>query len=314
MQAAEMAQGRWPGILANFGLDERALSGRHGPCPVCDGRDRFRFDNKDGRGTFYCAQCGAGDGFDLLCRLKGWSFKEAVSQVKDVVGSIGATASKPTVDSAEKLAQCKRVWSESRAVIAGDPVSLYLARRIGLEIIPARLHYHPALSYRHDDGSTSKHPAMLAHVTALDGTGVALHRTYLTSDGQKADVPAAKKVLGRLPAGAAVRLSGTRSTTGIAEGVETALSASMAFGLPVWSAICSGGLEKWTPPTGVNRVVIFGDNDLSGTGQAAAWNLAKRLIATGLAVDVKIPPNSGTDWADKQTCAGHVPIGPCAKV
>ena len=299
MQAAEMANGRWPGILANFGLDERALSGRHGPCPVCDGRDRFRFDDKDGRGTFYCSQCGAGDGFDLLRRVKGWSFREAAEQVKQVVGSIGATSYAPTVSTDDKLAQCKRVWSESKSVIAGDPVSLYLARRTGLEVIPACLRYHPALAYRHDDGSTTKHPAMLAKVTAPDGTGTALHRTYLTSDGEKADVPMSKKVLGSLPAGAAVRLSSMCSTIGIAEGLETALSASVAFGLPVWSAISAGGLEKWAPPIGTNRVVIFGDNDLSGTGQAAAWILAKRLIAADVAVDVKIPTNPGTDWADR---------------
>lgn len=299
MQAAEMATGRWPGILANFGLDERSLSGRHGPCPVCDGRDRFRFDNKDGRGTFFCSQCGAGDGFDLLRRIKGWSFKEAVEQVEQVVGSIGTSVSKPMVSTDDKLAQCKRVWSESKAVITGDPVSLYLARRIGLEVIPTCLRYHLALSYRHDDGSTTRHPAMLAKVTATDGTGTALHRTYLTSDGEKADVPMVKKVLGSLPAGAAVRLLAPNSSMGIAEGIETALSASVAFGLPVWSAISAGGLEKWTPPAGVNRVIIFGDNDLSGTGQAAAWILAKRLIAAGVAVDVKIPPNPGTDWADR---------------
>lgn len=44
-----VAQGRWPSILAAFGLDERALSGKHGPCPMCGGQDRFRFDDLDGR-------------------------------------------------------------------------------------------------------------------------------------------------------------------------------------------------------------------------------------------------------------------------
>jgi hypothetical protein len=46
-------------------------------------------------------------------------------------------------------------------------------------------------------------------------------------------------------------------------------------------------------------VVVFGNNDLSGTGQAAARNLAKRLIAVGIAVDVKIPSISGEDRADE---------------
>ena len=44
---------------------------------------------------------------------------------------------------------------------------------------------------------------------------------------------------------------------GIAEGIETALAASYRFGVPVWSAI----LESWEPPTGVKRMIVFGDND-----------------------------------------------------
>ena len=304
MQATEMANGRWPGILATFGLDEHALSGKHGPCPVCDGRNRFRFDNKDGRGTFICSHCGAGDGFDLLHRLKGWSFKEAADQIKQIVGSIAASVSRPIASSADKLAQCKRVWSESKAVTAGDPVSLYLARRVGIDETPACIRFHPALSYRHEDDRITKHPAMLCKVQASDGASSAIHRTYLTNDGHKADVPVCKKVLGNLPAGAAVRLFSTSGAMGVAEGIETALSASVLFGVPVWSAISAGGLEKWSPPAGVNCVVIFGDNDLSGTGQAAAWILAKRLIAAGIAVDVKIPHQAGSDWADERLKRG----------
>ncbi|MDI5829610.1 hypothetical protein MJN51_36035, partial [Salmonella enterica subsp. enterica serovar Kentucky] len=34
---------------------------RHAPCPACGGKDRFRFDD-NGRGSFICNQCGAGDG------------------------------------------------------------------------------------------------------------------------------------------------------------------------------------------------------------------------------------------------------------
>lgn len=42
------AAGRWRAILLSLGVNERALSGKHGPCPLCGGRDRFRFDDKDG--------------------------------------------------------------------------------------------------------------------------------------------------------------------------------------------------------------------------------------------------------------------------
>ncbi len=80
----EIASGRWVGILSAFGLSEKTLSGKHCPCPVCGGKDRFRFDNKNGKGTFYCSGCGAGNGVDLVMKLKGWSFKEAAKEIQSM--------------------------------------------------------------------------------------------------------------------------------------------------------------------------------------------------------------------------------------
>ena len=298
MHAAELAVGRWPGLLVQFGIGRNLLTGKHAPCPACEGRDRFRFDDKDGRGTFFCSHCGAGDGFKLLQLVKGWSFKQAASEVEGIVGTVQAGTAKPAQSDAAKVEACRRLWRESRAVVAGDPVSAYLLRRTGIEATPACIRFHPALAYRHDDGSVTRHPAMVAKVQDSDGHGIAIHRTYLNRSGQKADVPAVKMLLGSLPPSSAVRLFPALSSIGIAEGIETALSASARFGVPAWSCISAGGMEKWTPPPGTERVIVFGDNDLSGTGQAAAWSLAKRLIASGIAVEVKIPDELGTDWND----------------
>src|SRR5690606_29343462 len=79
---AAQATGRWPAILAALGVDERILSRKHSPCPVCGGRDRFRFTDYQQRGMWICNQCGTGDGFDLLQRIHGWSFSEAAEQIK----------------------------------------------------------------------------------------------------------------------------------------------------------------------------------------------------------------------------------------
>jgi putative DNA primase/helicase len=119
----------------------------------------------------------------------------------------------------------------------------------------------------------------------------------LTDDGLKAAVPAVKKVSGNLPAGSAVRLFPPCECIGIAEGIETALSAFLLFGVPTWAAVTACGLERWTPQEGTNRVIIFGDNDASCTGQASAWNLARRLRNTGIEAEVRIPSQPG-DWND----------------
>ena len=298
MRAADLALGRWPDLLANFGIDRSFLTGKHRPCPACGGRDRFRFDDKDGRGTFYCSHCGSGDGFALLMAVKGWNFKQAADEVTAVAGTVTARAPAATPSAASKLEACRRAWQESRAVVAEDPVAKYLRRRTGIAAIPRCIRFHPALTYKHDDGTITRHPAMLARVTDSDGNGTAIHRTYLTDDGHKADLPTVKKVLGNLPPASAVRLFEAVGTVGIAEGIETALSASVRFGVPVWAAISAGGLEKWAPPAGTARVVVFGDNDQSGVGQCAAWTLAKRLIASGIKAEVRIPEVEGSDWAD----------------
>lgn len=53
---AQKAAGQWANILTRFGADAAALDGKHHPCPACGGKDRFRFDDKDGRGTHFCSQ------------------------------------------------------------------------------------------------------------------------------------------------------------------------------------------------------------------------------------------------------------------
>ena len=61
----DRAQGRWSGILPALGIGESFLTGKHGPCPLCGGKDRWRWDNREGRGTWICSKCGAGDGIAL---------------------------------------------------------------------------------------------------------------------------------------------------------------------------------------------------------------------------------------------------------
>lgn len=68
--------------------------------------------------------------------------------------------------------------------------------------------------------------------------------------------------------------------------------------MPVWAALTAGLLQEWMPPASVTTVFIFGDNDESSTGQAAAFTLAQRLKAKGVSAFVELPPRSGQDWND----------------
>ena len=299
-RTADEAVGRWPGILQSLGVDPSFLRKKHGPCPICEGKDRYRFDDKEGRGTWICSHCGSGDGFRLLQHLKGWSFRDAAKEVDRVVGTVPAAAIVSERNEASKIQALTGVWEASQRVTHGDPVWLYLNRRLGLELVPADLRLHPALRYTDEDGRDLGHfPAMLARIQYPDGAGASIHRTYLTEDGQKAPVPQPKKIMPGKPLNTgSVRLGAAGATLGIGEGIETALAASQRFGVPVWAATNAVLLEAWVPPAGVDRVLIAGDNDASFTGQAAAYALARRLAQKGIAVDVRIPGQVGTDWAD----------------
>ena len=73
------AVGKWQSIFNSLGIE--VGNGKHCPCPVCGGKDRFRFDNKNGRGTYICNQCGSGDGLNLIKNYYHCDAKEASDKV-----------------------------------------------------------------------------------------------------------------------------------------------------------------------------------------------------------------------------------------
>lgn len=288
---ASDAFGRWPGILVSLGIGSDFLKNEHGPCPVCGGRDRFRFDDR-GNGRWICNQCGAGDGFQLLRNLYGWDFFRAKEEVARVVGTADTQPVRER-SREDRLKSAAKVWESARKIKPGDPAARYLQRRCGVEVFPPILRLHPELKH---PTSGQYFPALVALMRGPDGKSCGVHRIFLTNAGEKAPVENQKAALGEL---GSIHLAHAGETLGIAEGVETALCAARLFQVPVWSAVCANGMEAWEPPKGVRRALVFGDNDASFTGQAAAYELARRLRMKGLEVSVHIPPEVGTDWADQ---------------
>ncbi len=285
----ERTNGRWYGILSALGIKSEFLRNKHGPCPACGGRDRYRWDNKEGKGTFYCSNCGAGDGFGLLKTVKGWNFKEAVQHVESVIGTVKREPKRKIMTPDEQRAAMRSRWKTCRPVETGDAVSLYLRNRIGADVVSPVIRFAPDRC------------AMVVLMQAPDGRATMVHSTFLTNDGRKADMDNPRLMMkGVIADGAAVRLAAFVDDLGIAEGVETALSATVLTGIPCWAALNEVLLQKWIVPEGVKRVVIFGDNDRNHVGQAAAFALARKISLSkdAPAVEVRIPPTAGDDWND----------------
>jgi putative DNA primase/helicase len=104
---------------------------------------------------------------------------------------------------------------------------------------------------------------------------------------------------GVLPDGCAIRTAIPQPIMGVAEGIETALSASIMYEMPVWACINGNLLSKWIPPKICKEVHIFADNDSNYAGQSKAYILAHRLKTIfKLNVVLYIPPTSGVDYND----------------
>jgi putative DNA primase/helicase len=291
MKTADAARGKWIGILTHFGIEEGYLRDRHGPCPMCGGADRFRFDNKDGNGTWICNQCGAGGGMKLLMEVKGWDFKAAAAEVDRIVGNVTETETK--TQKQDPAIRINKVAASLKPL--SDAVRAYLANRNlkgckGIQSAP--------VDYYEDGKRLETYECMVCPVTNPSGDVISFHITYL-KDGKKAPVKNPKKMLSPLEnlSGAAIRLTGIYPTIGIAEGIETALAVMEIYKMPCWAAANATMMQAFVPPEGVTGVIIYADNDANFTGQKAAYTLANRLALAGYTVGVFAPIEIG-DFAD----------------
>lgn len=187
-------------------------------------------------------------------------------------------------------AAARRVWAEART-FAGSPAQLYLEGR-GLAALSPELRYHP----RTPHGAwplTVFRPALIAAVR--DSTGViAVHRSFLDPRRPAlAPIEEPRCGLGRFGSGA-VRLGGVAKRLGLAEGIETAMSASVLFGLPCWATLGTERFQLVDLPAEVEELVLFLDNDAGGR---RAETLACGAFAH-LPIETHVPRKRGADWND----------------
>ncbi len=303
MKTVDAARGCWPSILHHIGVDAHYLTGRHTACPLCgQGKDTFRFDDKNGDGTYFCGKCGAGRGIDFVMKYLSMPFAQAASRVDEIIGNadLSPISAKPEKDPRPLLRNIGKGLQPIIGTVAED----YLRNR-GLQVSSDVLRFHPGLEYweRDNHGAHRKSgvfPAMVAPIFSPEGELLTYHITYL-SNGQKAVVDSPKKIKPPIKpiTGGAIRLHTYSDTLAVAEGIETALAVHQEYQMPVWATVSANGMESLVLPDDVRSVLIFADNDKSFAGQKAAYSLARQLTNQRKKVEVFVPEKSGTDFLDE---------------
>ena len=186
-------------------------------------------------------------------------------------------------DALVRTEQARAIWDQAMPA-ADSIIENYLRSRAITLPPPGSLRYHPNLTYNH---TGTEFPAMVAAVQAPDGTFAAIHRTFLLPGGEgKAQITSPKMALGPIGSGA-VRLAKAGSVLGLAEGIETALSAMQLFDVPTWAALGSR-LDQVALPETVRHVIIYADN--GDAGLVVAHKAVKAFTHQGRRVTLRLPP------------------------
>jgi putative DNA primase/helicase len=179
-------------------------------------------------------------------------------------------------------------------------VAAYLRNR-GLEALlddfPADVLEHPPTACWEWPRKLGEFAMMLGVIRSAERELINVHRTYL-QNGAKAPVLEPKKLGSRKVrlSGSAIRLYEATDRLALAEGIESALAVRAMTGLPTWSCVSAALMPHVHIPETVRVLDIYADHDQAGL--TAAELLRKRVEASGVIVEVHVPPAEGADPLD----------------
>ncbi|EDU3050894.1 toprim domain-containing protein [Salmonella enterica] len=294
------ARGLWGDILPQLGIDIPA-KGKHGPCPVCGGNDRFHYIDDHDDGDWHCRQCKTKkvDGLDLVSRALKITNTEAAKRVGEIIGADtrspdkparkeASDGQKPAPDIAAKVAAMSRKTTPKE--------SLYLAGKGLAGFTPPTL----------PDGKI--------FLALVDANGAPCGAQTITPDGAKSYLKGTRKK------GAFIvpdPLPDAPETIIIAEGIATAISAGVLHSGAVVAALDAGNLKpvalalRGRYPKA--KIIIAADNDYHAPGELDEHGKPKRNAgkisgeeaAAACGGWLALPPGEAkTDWNDYHQLKG----------
>lgn len=281
----------WPAILSQAGIVVPA-NHRHGPCPMCGGKDRFRFDDKNGNGTWICnrAKCGHGDGLDLLAKFKGCQLIEAARWISEL-SELPSTAPARKKASVIQVPIAELVNSLLNQCIKGT--SPYLIRKSLAERV---FLFPPAYCQKTGNVIFPENTLVLPLVNIA---GEYCGAQLIHPDGSKRLLPGSQLK----GAFAVVREPDSYDDIIITEGYATGLSlAVISRNSAIYAAISANNLLnvakalKAQHPQGV--FIIAGDNDIDADEENTGKIKAEQA-ANAIQGKVALPPTDyQADWDD----------------
>ncbi|MFM4124920.1 primase-helicase zinc-binding domain-containing protein [Klebsiella quasipneumoniae subsp. similipneumoniae] len=254
-----------------------------GPCPACGGNTRYRFDNKDNRGTYFCSHCGAGTGLDLVMKVNQCGVREAAEKVAEAM--------------ALPLPEPKPARERTQTDIAGKVAAMTA------KALPGQS------AYLTSKGLACPFPLLPDGALVLvlkNGAGATTGAQVIKPDGSK------RLVAGTVKKGACYVVNSIESpeTVIIAEGLATALSVHQMH--PEALAVVAVDAGNLSPVAQLMRqkhpnarIIIAADNDQSAesdrsggvkinTGKECAEKAAKAVAGWA-----SLPPvDYKADWND----------------
>ena len=309
-EVTSAAAGKWPYVLAGLSIDVPDSSRRHAPCPACGGKDRFRFDD-NGRGSFICNQCGAGDGLDLIKKVNNCDTTEAAQLAADVLGiDYRETETDPTAASQRRgqLEADRQRHEQERQKKAAEDAEQRRATFARLYAGMRQRAIQGEAEYLQSKGLTGFNYPIMPDGSLLlelvDESGAVTAAQTITPQGEK------RLIKGSAKRGAyyAVNALERPQSVVIAEGLATALTCHLirTDALTV-AAIDAGNLlpvaEVMRRKYPQAQIIIAADNDhQQGGPESGGTNTGKdaaEKAALSVAGWVSLPPTDNkTDWND----------------
>lgn len=300
------ANGQWQNILSNLGA--AVPLNQHTACPHCGGKDRFRFDNKDGNGTFICNQCGSGDGLDLVQRVLGVSVTEAAKEVAGMIGIDTRSNIPPAYRSHEVKALQGALRAQQAEKQANEQIEKHKRfieryNRTISNVQRGESDYLKAKGLHGFEMDLLQDGSLI--IPLVDARGKITGAQTIKPNGEKRLLADSIKSGSYHPINEPIAVT----TVIIAEGLATAITCHLIQpeALTV-TAIDAGNLIHVAKAMRTNypesKIIIAGDNDIkpeqSNTGKLAAEKAAKAV--NGIAV---LPPTDDkADWDDYRLSHG----------